>query len=102
MGSPRSPGRSYNLTIFSLTKFLRLPGCPLNYKFHFILFDYIDQTQNVACDLKRSVRNCKADIKYAVAARANEKPFVCAALIFEDAVETIFVAAFRTILELVF
>jgi hypothetical protein len=44
----------------------------------------------------------KADIKYAVAARANEKPSGCAAVLFEDAVKAIFITAFRANLELVF
>jgi hypothetical protein len=44
----------------------------------------------------------KADIKYAVAARANEKPFGCIAVLIKDAVEAVFIAAFRAILELVF
>ena len=44
----------------------------------------------------------KADIKYAVAARTNEKPLGCTAVFFKDAVEAVFIAAFRAILELVF
>ena len=44
----------------------------------------------------------KADIKYAVAARANEEPFGCVAVFFKDAVEAVFIAAIRANLELVF
>jgi len=44
----------------------------------------------------------KADIKYAVAARADEKPLGCATLLFEDAVEAVFIAAFRAYIEFVF
>ena len=44
----------------------------------------------------------KADIKYAVTARANEEPFGCVAVFFKDAVEAVFIAAFRAILELLF
>ena len=44
----------------------------------------------------------KADIKYAVAARANEKPSGCAAVFFKDAVKAVFIAAIRANLELVF
>ena len=44
----------------------------------------------------------KADIKYAVAAGANEKPMGGATLLFEDAVEAIFIPTFRAYLEFVF
>jgi hypothetical protein len=44
----------------------------------------------------------KADIKYAVAARANEKPLGCATVLFKDAVKAVFIAAIRANLELVF
>ena len=43
----------------------------------------------------------KADIKYAVAARANEKPLGGAAVLFKDAVKAVFIAAIRANLELV-
>ena len=44
----------------------------------------------------------KANIEDAVAGRADEKPFGCVAVLFEHAVKTVFVAAFRAILKLVF
>ena len=44
----------------------------------------------------------KADIKYAVAARANEKPLGGGAVLFKDAVKAVFIAAIRANLELVF
>ena len=44
----------------------------------------------------------KADIKYAVAARADEKPLGGAAVLFKDAVKAVFIAAIRANLEFVF
>ena len=44
----------------------------------------------------------KTDIKYAVAARANETPMGGVAVFFEDAVKAVFIAAFRANLERVF
>ena len=44
----------------------------------------------------------KTDIKYAVAARADEKPSGCAAVLFKDAVKAVFIAAIRANLEFVF
>ena len=44
----------------------------------------------------------KADIEDAVAAGANEKPMGGAAVLFEDAVKAVFIAAFRANLERVF
>jgi len=44
----------------------------------------------------------KANIKYAVAARADEKPLGGAAVLFKDAVKAVFIAAIRANLELVF
>jgi len=44
----------------------------------------------------------KADIKYAVAARADEKPLGCASVLFKDAVKAVFIAAIRANLEFVF
>jgi len=44
----------------------------------------------------------KANIKYAVAARADEKPLGFAAVLFKDAVKAVFIAAIRANLELVF
>jgi hypothetical protein len=44
----------------------------------------------------------KANVENAVAVRADEKAFGCVAVLFEHAVETVFVAALRTILKLVF
>ena len=44
----------------------------------------------------------KANIKYAVAARADEKPLGGAAVLFKDAVKAVFIAAIRANLERVF
>ena len=44
----------------------------------------------------------KADIKYAVAARADKKPFGYIAILFENVVEAVFISTLRTILKLVF
>ena len=52
--------------------------------------------------LRKSARYGKPDIKYSVAARADEKPLGGAAVLFKDAVKAIFIAAIRANLELVF
>lgn len=44
----------------------------------------------------------KANIEDNVAGRADEKPFGCVAVLFEHAVKTVFITAFRAILKLVF
>ena len=61
---------------------------------HYILNDI--SHKNVLNFLtKRSFRNCKTNIEYAVALWADEKPLCCLVILPEHAMETIFITTFR-------